>query len=178
MAIFDKPDFDKMLQNADWPRLIHYANYTKDPEMSREATKVAARDPYRLVEYLYETALWTQKNASSRGRRLPRRGVRQINEATVLLRRLGSKAVTPLVDSVSAYDRYGDPDDRVRVLYGAIVLDVLEKIGAKSAAGLRELAGVKDETISALARDSLQRLVDRGLIESTGFPLPRSSRKA
>ena len=72
---------------------------------------------------------------------------------------------------MSAYDRYGDPDDRVRVLYGAIVLDVLEKIGAKSAAGLRELAGVQDETISGLARDSLQRLVDRGLIESTGFPL-------
>ena len=75
MAIFDKPDFERMLQNADWPRLIHYANYTKDPELSREAMKVATRDPYKLVEYLYETALWTQKNSSSRGKRLPRRGV-------------------------------------------------------------------------------------------------------
>ena len=65
MAIFDKPDFEKMLQNADWPRLIHYANYTKDPELSREAMKVATRDPYKLVEYLYETALWTQKNAAA-----------------------------------------------------------------------------------------------------------------
>jgi hypothetical protein len=167
VGIFDKPDFEEMLKNADWPKLVHYANYVKDPALSAEATNVAGRDVYKLVQYLYETAEWTQKNSSSHGRRLPRRGVRQINEATTLLRRLGSRSVAPLIDSVRLYDDYGDPDDRIRVLYFAIVFDVLEKMGAKTAAGLRELAKVGDKTVSAPARDVLQHLADRGLIESS-----------
>jgi hypothetical protein len=123
LGIFDKPDFEQLLKDNDWPRLVHYANYVKDPALSAEATKVASRDVTRIVEYLYETALWTQKNSSSHGRRLPRRGIRQIGDATTLLRRLGSRSVTPLVESVRLYDSYGDPDDRIRVLYFAIVFD-------------------------------------------------------
>jgi len=169
VGIFDKPDFEQMLNSGDWPKLVHYANYVKDPELSAQAMKVAGRDVDRLVEYLYDTAVWTQQNSSNYGRRLPRRGIRQIDEATVLLRRIGAPSVTPLTQSVRAYDQYGDHDEKTRALYFAIVFDLLEKIGARAAVGLRELATVTDQTISAQAGDVLQRLVDRGLVKSTGL---------
>ena len=127
------------------------------------------RDVYRLVEYLYESAVWTQQNSGHRGRRLPRRGIRQINDAVALLRRIGTKAVTPLVESVRVYDKYGDPDDDLRTLYFTIVFDTLEKMGVRAAEGLRDLARMSDKTISVPARAALGHLVDRGLLESTGL---------
>ena len=166
MAIFDKPDFEKMLQNEDWPMLVHYANYTKDQELRREATKVAGRDPYLLVQYLYETAQWTRQNTSMHGKRLPRRGIRQIDDAVALLHRLGSRAATPLASSVHLYGQYGDPDEEVRTLYFTIVFSILEKMGAKAADELRDLARADDEAIRAPARETLQRLLERGVIEA------------
>ena len=127
MGIFDKPDFEKMLARGDWPRVVHYANYTKNAELSALAMKAATRDFYKLVEYLYETAVWTQKNSSNRGRRLPGRGIRQINDASKLLVRVGAPSVKPLVESVRAYDQYGDPDEDARVLYFSIVFDFAAK---------------------------------------------------
>ncbi len=175
MGIFDKPDFDKMLAQGDWPRVVHYANYTRDRELSAQAMKAASRDLYRLVEYLYETAVWTQQNSGNHGRRLPGRGVRQINDATKLLVRIGTPSVKPLVESVRAYDEYGDPDEDSRVLYFSIVFDALQRLGARAANGLRELAGVRDKSVSAPAVEALERLVDRGLIKSTGLPPRRRS---
>jgi hypothetical protein len=168
VGIFDRPDFEQMLKSGDWPKLVHYANYDKDRELSAQATKIAEREVYGLVEYLYETAVWTQQNSSNHGRRLPKRGIRQIDEATLLLRRIGAPAVAPLIASVRAYDDYGDPHEDARTLYFAVVFDLLEKMGALTVDGLRELAKMKDATISASAHDVLQHLVDRGLLESTG----------
>jgi hypothetical protein len=169
VGIFDKPDFDRMLRSGDWPQLVHYANYVKDPELSAEAMKVAGRDVNRLIEYLYDTAVWTQQNSSKHGLRLPRRGIRQIDDAALLLRRIGAPSVIPLAQSVRVYENYGDPDEKIRALYFVIVFDLLERMGAKAAVGLRELAAVDEEAISVPARDVLQRLVDRGLVKSTGL---------
>jgi hypothetical protein len=177
VGIFERPDFEKMLARGDWPRVVHYANYTKDVELSALATKAATRDLYRLVEYLYETAVWTQQNSSSRGRRLPGRGIRQIRDATRLLVRVGTPSVRPLVESVRAYDEYGDPDEDARMLYFTIVFDTLEKLGARAANGLRELAGARDKSISDPAVEVLEHLVDRGLIKSTRLPPERPSRR-
>jgi hypothetical protein len=157
-----------MLKNGDVPKLVHYANHVKDPALRAQAIKVASRDVNVVVEYLYETAVWTQKNSDNRGRRLPKRGIRQIEEATTLLRRIGARAITPLVDSVRAYDEYGAPEEDARALYFAIVFDLLEKIGARAADDLRDLAKVKDKSISGPARKTLKNLVDRGLIKATG----------
>jgi hypothetical protein len=169
VGIFDKPDFEQMLKAGDFPKLVHYANYVKDPALSAAAMKVASRDVSQIVEYLYETAMWTQKNSSNHGRRLPKRGIRQIDEATLLLRRIGAPAITPLVDSVRTYDEYGEPEETARELYFAIVFDLLEKMGARTAAGLRQLATNRDKTIKIPARDILERFVDRGLVKSTGL---------
>jgi hypothetical protein len=89
--------------------------------------------------------------------------------------RIGTPSVRPLVESVRAYDEYGDPDEDVRVLYFAIAFDALQRLGARSADGLRELAGVGDASISAPAAEALQHLVDRGLIRSTGLSTRRPS---
>ena len=56
------------------------------------------------------------------------------------------------------------------MLYFSIVFDALQRLGARSADGLRELAGVRDKSISAPAVEALQNLVDRGLIKSTRLP--------
>lgn len=177
MGIFDKPDFQRMSDRGEWPRLVHYANYLKDPESSAEATKVARREVVRLVEYLYESAVWAHQNSSQHGRRLPRRAITQINDATLLLRRIGAAAVPPLVASVHAYDDYGVPEETARALYLTIVFDTLEKMDTKAADGLRELAQVKDKTISGPAAEVLDRFVDRGLLKSTGLQRGRSSPK-
>ena len=176
MGISTSPIFDKMLAQGDWPRVVHYANYTKNRELSALAMKAVSRDLYRLVEYLYETAVWTKENSSNHGRRLPGRGIRQINDATNLLVRIGTPSVAPLVESVRAYDQYGDPDEDVRVLYYAIVFDALQRLGARAADGLRDLARVRDKSISDSAVKTLEQLVDRGLIKSTGLPRRPSSR--
>ena len=168
--MFDKPDFEKMLSKGDWPRVVHYANYTQDPELSALATKAVTRDLFRLVEYLYETAVWTQQNSSNHGRRLPGRGIRQINDATKLLVRVGKPSVDPLVESVRTYDQYGDPDEDARALYFSVVFDVLQRLGARAADGLRRLARLRDKSVRTPAVEALQRLVDRGLIKSTGLP--------
>jgi hypothetical protein len=178
MSILGKPDFERMLEKGDWPMLVHYANYKKDLALSREATKVAARDPRRLVEYVYDTAVWAKLNAAGHGRKLPRRAIRQIDEAAALLRRLGSRAAGPLASSVRVYDEYGDPDENVRVLFFAIVFDTLERIGADAADELRDLAAMADEDVGAPAREILQRLADRGVIESTDAPRRGSSQEA
>ncbi len=177
VGIFDKPDFQRMSDRGEWPRLVHYANYLKDPASSAEATKVARREVVRLVEYLYETAVWARQNSSQHGRRLPRRAITQINDATLLLRRIGAAAVPPLVASVRAYDDYGVPEETARTLYLTIVFDTLERMGTKAAGGLRELARVKDKTIRGPAAEVLERFVDRGLLESTGLQTRRSSPK-
>jgi len=177
VGIFDKPDFEKLLAQGDWARVVHYANYTKNAELSGLATQAATRDLYRLVEYLYETAVWTQKNSGNRGRRLPGRGIRQITDASKLLVRTGTPSVEPLVASVRSYDDYGEPDEDIRVLYFSIVFDTLRRLGARAADGLRELAGVRDKSISVPAKEALQDLVDRGLIKSTRLPPRRPSRR-
>lgn len=176
VGIFDKPDFEKMLAQGDWARVVHFANYTKNAELSGMAMKAATRDPYRLVAYLYETAAWTQKNSGNRGRRLPGRGIRQINDATKLLVRLGTPAVRPLIESVRVYDEYGEPDEDARVLYFSIVFDTLQRLGARAADGLRELAAVRDKSVSVPAVEALEHLVNRGLIKSTRLPRSHSRR--
>ena len=56
------------------------------------------------------------------------------------------------------------------MLYFSIVFDALQRLGARAADGLRELAGVRDKSISDPAVEALQNLVDRGLIKSTRLP--------
>ena len=54
----------------------------------------------------------------------------------------------------------------MRTLYFTIVFSILEKMGAKAAGELRDLARADDEAIGAPARETLQRLLERGVIEA------------
>ena len=165
MALFDPPDLEKLKRNGDMARLIDWANYTKNPEVARKALALLKRDPNGLVEYLYDTALWTQQNAQQHGRRLPRRGISMLKDATGILVRLRAPVITPLVVSLLAYDEYGDPDLKTRLLYFSLVIDVLERIGEPAADGLRKLARESDEDVRDLAVEALGRLADNGLLD-------------
>ena len=165
MALFDPPDLEKLKRNGDMARLIDWANYTKNPEVARKALALLKRDPNGLVEYLYVTALWTQQNAQQHGRRLPRRGISMLKDATGILVRLRGPVITPLVVSLLAYDQYGDPDLKTRLLYFSLVIDILERIGEPAADGLRKLARESDEDVRDLAVEALGRLADNGLLD-------------
>ena len=166
MALFDAPDLEKLKRNGDMARLIDWANYTKNREVARKALALLKRDPNGLVEYLYDTAVWTQQNAQQHGRRLPRRGVAMLKDATGILVRIRGPVISPLVASLRAYEEYGDPDLKTRLLYFSLVFDVLERIGEPAAGGLRDLVRESDEEdVRELAVETLGRLVDRGLID-------------
>jgi hypothetical protein len=166
MALFDPPDLEKLKRNGDMARLIDWANYTKNPEVAGKALALLKRDPNSLVEYLYDTTVWTQQNAQQHGRRLPRRGVSMLKDATGILVRIRGRVIPPLVASVRDYEQYGDPDLKVRLLYFSLVFDVLERIGEPASDGLRDLARRSDEEdVRELAVEALGRLVDRGLID-------------
>jgi hypothetical protein len=165
MALFDPPDLEKLKRNGDMARLIDWAHYTKNPEVARKALALLKRDPNGLVEYLYDTAVWTQQNAQQHGRRLPRRGISMLKDATGILVRLRGPVITPLVVSLLAYDQYGDPDPKTSLLYFNLVVDVLERIGEPAADGLRKLVRESDEDVRDMAAEALRRMSDRGLLE-------------
>jgi hypothetical protein len=121
------------------------------------------------VEYLYETAVWTQAHGSRRdGRRLPTRGITLLNETGRALAKIGAPAVVPLVDSVRLYETFGPLDDDVRFLYFTVVFDVLEKMGRVAADGLRELIESRDSSVRVPAKRVLRRLQKRGLLDDDG----------
>jgi hypothetical protein len=165
LALFDPPDLEKLKRNGEMARLVDWANYTKDPAISRKALTLLKRDPNVLVEYLYDTAVWAQQNAAQHGLRLPRRGIKMLKDATGVLVRIRGPVITPLVVSLVAYDDYGDPDPRVHLLFCSLVIDVLERIGTPAADGLRTLARDSNDVVREAAEEALGRLVSRGLIE-------------
>lgn len=166
MGLFDMPDLEKLKRDGEYARLIDWASYTKNAEVGRQALAILKQDPYGLVYYLYETAAWTQRNSGHKGRRLPRRGILLLKNATNMLVKIGSPVVPPLVDSLSDYEHYGDPEIKTKLLYMSLVIDVLERMGNKAAArGLRTLAGQPDEDVRGPSKDALKRLSDRGLLD-------------
>ncbi len=166
MALFDPPDLEKLKRDGEYARLIDWANYTKNAAIGKRALAILREDPYGLVYYLYETAAWTQRNSGHKGRRLPRRGIMLLKDASNMLVRIGSPVVPPLVDSLSDYEHYGDPEIKTKLLYLSLVIDVLERMGNKAAVrGLRALAGQADEDVRGPSRDALKRLSDRGLLD-------------
>jgi hypothetical protein len=165
MAIFSPPDFEQMRVKGDWPRLIHWCLYDKDPASCRAARDVLRSDPYPLVEYLYETARWAQQHSVGRNKRLPRRSVMLLNEADRALTRVGRPAVAPLIDAVRLYGEYGDPDEDMRYLVFCLIFDILQKIGRPAVGGLRQLAGSPDASVATPAQEALDNLEARGLLE-------------
>jgi hypothetical protein len=91
--------------------------------------------------------------------------VKLLNEAVSVLVRLGPTAVEPLVHAMRAYDEYGDPDEHIRFLFLVLVMDVLEKIGRPAVEGLGLLVDDRHADVAKHAREALQHLDDRGLIE-------------
>jgi hypothetical protein len=165
MGIFSPPDVEQLRSRGDWPRLIHWSLYDRDPEASRAARDVLRADPAPVVEYLYDTALWTHRHAVGRTKRLPRHGVMLLSEATRALRRVGAPAVYPLVEAVLLYEQYGDPDEDMRYLMLCLVFDVLEKMGRPAVEGLRQLAASPDASVAKPAREALRQLDARGVLE-------------
>jgi hypothetical protein len=155
------PDLEKLKklkEQRNYARLIDWANYTKDPITSRQARDIIAQDPYDLAEYLYETTEWTKKNSGHSGRRLPRRGVALLRQVTGMAVVIGEPMLRPLADSVRAYDKFGDPDIKTRLLYFSIVFDTLTRMGGIARVDLEALAKEKDADISKLARQALKDL--------------------
>jgi HEAT repeat protein len=165
MAVFGPPDFEKLRQKRDWPRLIYWALLDKEPALRREALKVLREEVYSVVEYLYETAMWAEENSVGRRKRLPTRSVRLLNETVSALARVGSASVQPLVVSVQGYDEFGRPGENARALYLALVFDILLKIGPRAADGLRELAEDPHQDVRESAREVLGKLEARGLLD-------------
>src|SRR5664279_4890997 len=165
MGLFDVPDLEKLKRDGEYARLIDWANYTKRSDIGKQALAILKQDPYGLVYYLYQTAAWTQRNAGHKGRRLPRRGITLLKDATNMLVKIGSPVVPPLVDSLSDYEHYGDPEIKMKLLYMSLVIDVLARMGNKaSIRGLRTLADLPDKDIREPAKDALERLAERGLL--------------
>ena len=155
------PDLEKLKklkEQRNYARLIDWANYTKDPAASRQARDLIAQDPYALAEYLYETTEWTKKNSGHSGRRLPRRGVALLRQVTGMAVVIGEPMLGPLVDSVRAYDKFGDPDIKTKLLYFSIVFDTLTRMGGIARADLEAFTKDKDADISKLARQALKDL--------------------
>jgi len=165
-----RPDIEKLYRERDFPRLIHWATYEKDPESSGRALAALRQDVNGAVEYLYETAEWAQANSVGRRKRLPTRAVSLLNEAVRGFTTIGPPAVGPLVDSVRLYPEYGSPDDDAKFLYFALVYDILERIGLPAVDGLRELARSRDKGVSAPAKEALSHLVSRGLSDDDMQP--------
>lgn len=164
MGIFGPPDIEDLRRRRDWPRLIHWSLYDRDPESSRAARAVLRDNTYPLVEYLYETALWAQQHSIGRKRRLPKHSVMLLNEASRAFVRVGEPFVRPLVDAARLYDQYGDPAEDAKVLMIVLIADILEHIGRPAEEGLRELAKSRDDIVRKHARATLRTLEDRGVL--------------
>lgn len=158
MALFDKPDLEKLKREHNYARLIDWANYSKDPTLSREARRLVASDPYELTEYLYETVQWTRKNSGHGGRRLPRRGMNLIRQVSTMAVSLGEPMLSPLAESLRLYPQYGDPDLKTRLLYYSVVFDVFLRMGALSRDVLKALTREKDPDIVKQAKATLNDL--------------------
>ncbi len=158
MALFDKPDLQKLKEQRQYARLIDWANYTKDPAVSREARQLVESDPADLAEYIYETVYWTRRNSGHSGRRLPRRGMNLIRQASDMAVSIGEPIMVPLADSVRVYDQFGDPDIKTRLLYYHVVFDILLRMGAPARAALESLTREKDADVSKLAKEALENL--------------------
>jgi hypothetical protein len=165
MGIFGPPDIEELRRKRDWPRLIHWSLYDRDPESARAARAVLRDSPYPLVEYLYETALWAQQHSIGRKRRLPKHSVMLLNEASRAFVRAGEPFVQPLVDALLLYDQYGDPEEDAKVLMVVLATDILEHIGRPAEGGLRQLAKARDPVVAKHARTSLRTLTDRGVFD-------------
>jgi hypothetical protein len=165
MGIFDPPDIGKLKREGDFPRLIYWASQKKHLDIARAARRELRDDVPALVAYLYETAAWAQEHSIGRRKRLPSRSVRLLNEANGILVALGRRAVDPLVDSIRVYDEYGSDDEHARFLYHLLVFDILQKIGGPSAGGLRELAADPHADVRGWAREALEKLEVRGLLD-------------
>ena len=160
MALFDKPDLQKLKEQRKYARLIDWANYTKDPALSRAAREVIESDPADLAEYIYETVYWTRRNSGHSGRRLPRRGINLIRQASAMAVAIGEPMLAPLADSLRVYDQFGDADIKTRLLYYNVVFDILLRMGGLARATLERLAREKDADLSKLAADTLKNLPD------------------
>ena len=160
MALFDKPDLQKLKDQRSYARLIDWANYTKDPAVSREARELVEADPADLAEYIYETVYWTRRNSGHSGRRLPRRGINLIRQASGMAASIGEPMLAPLADSLRVYDQFGDPDIKTRLLYYNVVFDIFLRMGSLARTTLESLTRDKDADIARLAKDTLADLPD------------------
>ena len=158
MALFDKPDLQKLKEQRQYARLIDWANFTKDPAVSRAARELVESDPADLAEYIYETVYWTRRNSGHSGRRLPRRGMNLIRQASDMAVSIGEPILAPLADSVRVYDQFGDPDIKTRLLYYHVVFDILLRMGAPARAALESLTREKDADVRKLAKEALENL--------------------
>jgi hypothetical protein len=160
MALFDKPDLEKLKQDHKYARLIDWANYDKDPALRRQARQIIESDPAGLAEYLYETVYWTRKNSGHNGRRLPRRGMSLIRQATGMAVAVGEPMLEPLADSLRVYPQYGDPDLKTMLLYYSVVFDILHRMGTMARPTLLSLERERDAELKKHARQALKNLPD------------------
>jgi hypothetical protein len=158
MALFEKPDLEKLKSQRNYARLIDWANYTKQPALSSEARRLIESDPYGLAEYLYETVEWTRKNSGHSGRRLPRRGLSLIRQVTTMAATIGEPMLAPLEESLRVYDKYGDPDIKTRLLYYNVVFDIFLRMGAVAGTALESLSRAQDPDVRKLAQSTLADL--------------------
>jgi hypothetical protein len=165
MKFFGKPDIEQMRRDGDIAGLVHWADFRRDPEVSRAAVVALREKVLAVVQHLYDTAVWAEAHKGPGRRGLPPRGVYLLKETTSALRKVGRRAVEPLADSVRMYGVYGDPDENVRFLYFALVFDVLLRIGRPSADELRDLARSKDADVRKHAREALTKLEERGQLD-------------
>jgi hypothetical protein len=158
MALFERPDLEKLKRDHQYARLIDWANYTKDSSLSSEARAVLESDPAGLAEYLYETVYWTRRNSGHSGRRLPRRGMALIRQASGMAVSIGEPMLAPLADSLRVYDRYGDSDIKTRMLYYSVVFDILLRMGSIARGTLESLQRENDADLSKQAKATLKDL--------------------
>jgi hypothetical protein len=160
MALFDKPDLEKLKRERNYARLIDWAYYTKDPALSRKARELVAADPYDLAQYLYETVEWTKKNSGHSGRRLPRRGISLLRQVSGMAVSIGEPMLAPLADSLRVYGEYGDPELKTKLLYLSVVFDIFMRMGSLSRSTLKALTRDKDPEVSKQAKATLTDLPD------------------
>jgi hypothetical protein len=160
MALFERPDLEKLKRDHQYARLIDWANYKKDPTLSSEARAVVESDPAGLAEYLYETVYWTRRNSGHSGRRLPRRGMALIRQASGMAVSIGEPMLGPLADSLRVYDQYGDSDIKTRMLYYSVVFDIFLRLGGIARGTLESLQRDPDPDLSKQARATLKDLPD------------------
>jgi hypothetical protein len=163
MGIFESPDFEQMRRKGDFPRLVDWALYTKQPQVSRAALASLRKDVPALVEYLYETAAWAQEHAIGRRKMLPQRSIRMLDQCVTVLVKLGEPSVRPLVAALRAYDDYGE--EAAKVLFQILAFECLQRIGAPAGDGLRLLAEDPHDDVAQRARDVMDWLDARGLLD-------------